>query len=374
MSQSPDCIIVGGGVVGLSIARHLGREGLSVSLLERAQCGREASWAGAGVLSPCNPHRADPIYQLQEHSLSLFPEFCRALTEETGIDTEYEVCGELAPLFSKQALGIARSDERAAAQLKMPDGRPVYALHTPEETRRIEPAVCETVLGALECRRTAQVRNPRLLRALVESCRKLGVDIREHTKVEDFIVSGQRVTGVKAGGETVAAGTFVLCGGAWSSQVGEQLERLMPVYPVRGQMILLESKRRQFQRVIGREKTYLVPRRDGHVLLGATEEHEAGFEKRNTAKGVSRLMEKAMRMVPSIADASVVGMWSGLRPGTPDNKPYVGPVPGLDGLIAATGHFRSGLTLAPATAEVVAAMIQGRPYELDLACCLPGRS
>lgn len=373
MSKLPDCIIVGGGVVGLTIARRLAIDGLRVTLLERSVCGKEASWAGGGILAPCNPHRTDPLFHFQERSLAAFPDLCQALLEETGIDPQYERCGELTPLLTEQAVPLARSDAKAATGRSLPDGSALYELFTPDETRRIEPALSEDLFGSLLCRQTGQVRNPRLLAALRASCVKAGARIHEHTRVIDFEVAGDRVVGVKIADGTLAAPRVVLCAGAWSSQIGDRLTALMPVTPVRGQIVLLHFERRMFRPVIGCDKTYLIPRRDGHVLLGATEEPEAGFEKRITARGVSSLMDKAIRIVPLTAEAGVQAMWSGLRPGTPDNKPYLGPVPGLSGLIAATGHFRSGLTLAPATADVVAAVVQDRPYDLDLACCLPGR-
>jgi len=366
--------VVGGGVIGLTIARRLATEGLAVTLLERAQVGREASWAGAGVLAPPNPHRKDAVAELQLRSQSMYPDFCAELMHESGIDPEYEPCGELEVAFDEAGLQVLRADERAANGRRMADGRPAFEIHTGEETRRLEAIVSAQVVGSLECRQTAQVRNPRLLHALHTACVRTGVDIRENSPVHDFVVEGDRVTGVRTETGTIAAAYVVLCAGAWSSQIGERLQSVMPVHPVRGQMALLKLDRRPFERIIARGKTYLVPRRDGHVLLGATEEPEAGFTKRNNAKSIAGLLERAVRMVPMLADAPVAATWSGLRPGTPDDMPYIGPVPGLTGLIAATGHYRTGLTMAPVTAEVVAAIIQDKPYDIDLTCCRPGRS
>ncbi|MEK7711243.1 MAG: glycine oxidase ThiO [Planctomycetota bacterium] len=374
MAENPDCIIIGGGVIGLSIARRLAREHVRVTLLERGRCGIEASWAAAGVLTPCNPHRNDAIAALRQRSLSMFSLFCDELIEETGIDPEYEPCGELEIALNADSLRSLQDDAKAGASRRLPDDRPAYQLLSPEETRRIEPVVSESILGALECRETAQVRNPRLLRALHAACLKAGVDIREETPVHDFVLDGSRVTGVRTEKGELPAEKVILCAGAWSSQIGQRLHELMPVHPVRGQIILMKFESRPFTRVISRGKTYLVPRRDGHVLLGATQEHDAGYNKRNTPKGIADLFEKGIKLVPSIADAAVVTQWAGLRPGTPDDNPYIGPVPGFDGLIAATGHFRSGLILAPVTAEIVASLIQGRDYDIDLSACRPGRA
>lgn len=304
----------------------------------------------------------------------MYPDFCAGLLDETGIDPEYERSGELELAFDDQGLSILRSDAQAGRDHVMPDGQAADEIHSAEQTRFLEPLVSPNVVGSMECRETAQVRNPRLLRALQSACTRAGVDIRENTPVRGFLIDDNRVTGVPTETGTVSAPNVVLCAGAWSSQIGDRLQTVMPVHPVRGQMVLMKLDRRPFERVISRGKTYLVPRRDGHVLLGATEEPGAGFAIRNTAKGITGLIEKGLKLVPSLADAPLEVTWAGLRPGTPDDKPYIGRVPEFDGLIAATGHYRSGLSLAPATAEVVAAIIAGRAYDLDLCCCLPGRS
>jgi len=371
---SSDILIIGCGIIGLAIGRRLAREGLKIIIVERHACGRGASWAGAGVLAPPNPHRKDPAATLHLRSLASYPTFCDELLDETGIDPEYDRCGELEIAFDDAGLSSLRSDADAAGGRRMADGRLAYEMHDAVETGRVAPLVSTAAIGSMECREAAQVRNPRLLQALLASCRKAGVDIREGTPVRDFWLDGDRVTGVRSDAGDLTGGQVVLCAGAWSSQIGARLQGLMPVQPVRGQMVLLKLDRRPFATIISRGKTYLVPRRDGHVLLGATEEPDAGFLIRNTAKGIAGLFEKGLKLVPSLADAPIEATWAGLRPGTPDDLPYIGPVPSMPGLIAATGHFRSGLSLAPATAEVIASIIvDDRPYNLDLACCLPGR-
>ncbi len=360
-------------MIGLSIARRLAREGLTVTLLERDVCGRAASWAAAGVLAPPNAHRKDAAAILHLRSLAMYPRFCEELTEETGIDPQYEPCGELEVAFDERGLESLRSDMIAAGDRRSADGRPAFEIHDVAETRRIEPLVTPQAIGSMECRETAQVRNPRLLASLCAACDKVGVQICEQSPVEHFLVDGSRVKGVRTRDGDVPGGTVVLCAGAWSSQIGQALQKLMPVRPVRGQMLLMKLDRRPFRRVISRGKTYLVPRQDGHVLLGATEEADAGFVIRNTPKGIASLIEKGLRLVPSLADAPLVATWAGLRPGTPDDLPYIGGVPGFEGLIAATGHFRSGLSFAPLTAELVFDEIAKRPYDLDLASIRPGR-
>src|SRR3972149_4953941 len=160
--DSADIVIIGGGEIGLTIARRLAKEGPAVSLLERAQVGREASWAGAGVLAPPNPHRKDAVAELQLRSLAMYPAFCAELLRGSGIDPEYEPCGELEVAFDEAGLQILRADERAADGRRMADGRLAFEIHTGEETRRLEAVVSAQVVGSLECHQTAQVGNPRL--------------------------------------------------------------------------------------------------------------------------------------------------------------------------------------------------------------------
>ncbi len=369
---NPDCVVVGGGVIGLSIARHLAGDGLSVTLIERDQCGAEASWAGAGVLAPCNPHRRDGIAELRDRSLALYPEFCKSLFKETGIDPEYETCGELEIALNEDAVRSLRENETAAAGQHCADGSAAYQFLAPDRTRILEPAVSGPILGSLECRRTAQVRNPRLLKALIASCQKRDVRVQEGTPVREIVVRNRRAVGVRTDAGQVSTTTVILCAGPWSGKLAPNAGTV-PVHPVRGQMVLMKFDSRPFQHVIARGKTYLVPRRDGHVLLGATEEHDRSFSKRNTASGIAGLMQTAIKLVPSVSEATVLAQWTGLRPGTPDDNPYIGAVPGADGLIAATGHYRAGLILAPITAQIVSDLVQNRKPEIDLSACRPGR-
>lgn len=374
MSRSADVVVIGGGVIGLTVARRLALDGAAVELLERDECGRGASWAGAGIIAPCNPHRSDPIFHLHQRSLAAYPGLCAELLDETGIDSEYDACGAVELLFTEQSVHLARSDAQAAGSRTTGDGESILQLLAADQVPRFAPMATRELLGALVCRQTAVVRNPRLLAALRESCLRLGMRIRERTQVTGLVTSGTTVTGVAASEGMIAAKTVVLCAGAWSSSVDPRLAAIMPVHPVRGQMILLKLEQRAFSRVITKGKTYLVPRRDGHVLIGSTEEPDAGFRARCTSDGVAKLTSTAVHLVPSLADAPVVGAWAGLRPGTLDDKPFLGRVPGYDGLIAATGHFRAGLTLAQVTADVVAVLCADREYDLDLSCCAPGRS
>jgi len=369
--MSFDCVIIGGGVVGLSVARRLAGDSLRVLLLEREALGREASWAGAGILAPLDPHRADTPARLHARSLGQYESFCAELHDETGIDTEFERCGELQVLLEENEVRIAQSRVRATAEQHTPEGKPLFTVHEADQVSALEPMLATGIRGVLEVAGAAQVRNPRLLHALAASCVKRGVELRQGAEVDGLVVENGKVAAACVGTERIEAGCFILCAGAWSARLHPELEKVMPLIPVRGQMVLMKLPARPFAHVISHGKTYWAPRRDGHMLLGATEEHESGFDKRNTPRGVADLIESGLRLVPGMADAPVVATWAGLRPGTPDNLPFVGPVPGMDGLIAATGHFRTGLTLAPVTADIVRALMRGESYDIDVSCFSP---
>ena len=373
LAGSSDIVVIGGGVIGLTIARRLRADEAKVTVLERDVCGRGASWAGAGVLAPPNPHRKDAVAALHLQSLGMYPALCAELLEETGIDPEYDSCGEIEVALDDRGLASLQDDARVANGRRRPDGDLAFEVLSIEEARGLEPSLTTKAVGAMLCRETAQVRNPRLLQALKTSCLKRGVDIHEGEEVFDFVVEHDRFVGVQLADRVLRASTGVLCAGAWSTQIGSRLAALMPVRPIRGQMICMKLERPPLNHVVSRGKTYWVPRRDGHLLLGATEEHDAGFVIRNTPQGIEKLIGKGLELVPALADAPIVHTWAGLRPGTPDDLPYLGPIPGFEGFFAATGHFRSGLGLAPATAEVLASMVAKTTFPLDLSCSRVGR-
>ncbi len=379
--NNADVIVVGGGVVGLAVAFRLQQRGRRVIVLERGRCGREASWAGAGVISAANPHRSDAMYHMHCESIDAYESFCHELTELSGVNTEYERCGSLDMLTTLQAVEMAQSDVRATADQSMPDGQPVMEMIANEDVRGFEPNIARNCLAFALRRKTAQVRNPRLLEALQTAGTNLGADVREGIEVMRFVVEGDRVVGVDGGdphGGTIQkfrADHVVLCAGAWSAGIGGgTIQDLFSVYPVRGQIILLNCGGRPIRHVINRRDLYMVCRGDGRLLAGATEEHESGFVKRNTPEGIYWLTLSAAAAVPKLTEMAIETMWAGLRPGTPDRRPYIGLVPGFPGLVAATGHFRTGLTLAPVTADIVCELIDTGSTNRDLRRCAPGRS
>lgn len=340
----PDVAVIGGGIIGLTSAYFLARAGLSVAVYDRADFGTEASWAGAGIIPPGDPERAaTPIDVLRGIGSRRFPDFSAELRDLTGIDNGYRRCG---------AFEFLTPEDEAVPELWRAEGIAFERL-TLTEAKRLEP------LGDIDGEpyllpACAQVRNPRHLRALVAACARAGVQLHPHTGV-----TRSDTTLRTAGGEAVTAGRYLLTAGAWT----EALART-GVYPVRGQIALLRGE--SCSRVLMLGKRYLVPRGDGLTLVGSTEEPEAGFEKRTTPAGVDGLLAFARHAVPVLARASLESSWAGLRPGSPDGLPFIGPVPGWDDVFVAAGHFRAGVQLSVGTAQAVAELLTGQPPCVDL--------
>ncbi len=374
MSTRCDVLIIGGGVVGLSVALRVRQAGVSVTLLERGVCGREASWAGGGIIAPANPQRRGPMSMIQRASVEKYPAFCEEVRELSGIDPEFIRCGAIEFLTTEQFVQMAHSDVRAMRDMCAHDGSPAVEVLTGEQARALEPSVTGDALAYLHNRITSQVRNPRILDALRTACLRLGVVVRENTCVTGLCTREGRVDGARTNERTYASDHTILCAGAWLSQfVPAEIAELMPVHPVRGQIVLLQRAEPLFTHMIKRRRAYLIPRRDGRILVGVTLEPDSGFDARNTVEGIRTLLDDALTMVPGLADATVAGTWSGFRPGTPDTRAHIGRVPGFSGLIAATGHYRLGITLAPITADIVRDLIVSGETRFDLSHCAPGR-
>lgn len=372
-NTGPDVLIIGGGVIGLSCAYRLAKDGLAVTVLERGQCGQEASWAGVGILEPCSWHREDELARINQDALERYPEFVAELRERSGVDPQYQRCGRLQIIRDDNRMKMAASEVAAVGDQRMPDGGPIVSTLTPAEAAALEPNLTVEMTAAQYCRMTAQIRNPRLLKALVGACRNAGVVIEEGLTVRSLLKDGDTVLGVVTDQGERRAGHTILCAGAWSAELDPALALHTPVYPVRGQIILLQVEKKPFERIIKENNFYMCARDDGHVLIGATEEHDSGFSKRNTPAGLGWLSQQAVEFVRCLGNAPIERTWAGLRPGTPDRRPFMGFVPGLKNLIAATGHFRSGLTAAPIVADIVADLLQHGRCDYDLKKAAPGR-
>lgn len=372
-SSPTDCLIIGGGVIGLSLAYELSRHDISVRVIDQGEPAKEASWAGAGILPPANRATAiDPLDKLRALSSELHPQWAANLRRETGIDTGYRPCG---------GLYLARSAGEAASLLGLKglldEQRVEFERLTRESLCELEPALASLAESA-ELRAAylmpgeAQLRNPRYLQALLAACRLRGVEVTGQVRAEKFESAGGRLMSVATNAGRLSAERFCLTSGAWTQQLLQSLGISTGILPVRGQMVLYRCAKQPFSRVLNDGPRYLVPRDDGHVLAGSTEE-EAGFDKSNTTEGITELKSFACELVPILRSASIERTWAGLRPASFDGFPYIGQVPGLDNTFVAAGHFRSGLYLSPATAVVMSDLLRDQTPEIDLTPLRVGR-
>jgi glycine oxidase len=365
--QSADVVIVGGGVIGLTIARALMQRGVrDVCLIERGSLGSEASFAAGGILAPqAEADSPDEFFALACRSRDLYPAFAAALREETGVDIELDSTGTLYVAFTDGDL--REIDARFEWQSKA--GLAVERL-MPGEARELEPCISEALQGALRFPRDVQVENRRLVNALVNSVAKQGVRIFADTSVESLSVERRRLRGLETSRGYVSCQKVIIAAGTWSSTI--EHSQTPKIEPVRGQMICFDAKPQLTHHVIYSPRGYLVPRQDGRLLAGSTSEH-AGFTKQVTAGGLNQIIANAREISPKILNLPIVDTWSGLRPRAPDGLPVLGPCGEIDGLFYATGHYRNGILLAPVTGELIAeAVVTGRVSPL-LAAFSPNR-
>lgn len=377
--------MIGGGIIGTTIAFELSKAKLRVVVLDRQQPGLEASWAAAGMLSPAPDSPRDlPLVPLAKESLRLYPEFVAALEDSAGTGTAgekpeyrrrlhgvaYERRGALQLFFAPQGKAdrdVSERDAIVASHRKLGLAAEPVAL---EEARRWEPRLSPAATAAAWLPEEGTVEPRRLMEAALAAARHAGAEILANCRVERLLCERGRCTGVLlADGATVAAEKIVVAAGSFCSEIAygeiegvpisgvkaDTLARYAPTRPVRGQMVALRATGHVLHCVVRSGHGYLVPRRDGQVIAGSTLE-EASFEKRVTPQGVRSILGSAIELVPELAEAELLETWSGLRPGTPDDLPIIGPTD-IDGLFIATGHYRNGILLAPVTAKLIANLI-----------------
>jgi glycine oxidase len=357
-----DVVVVGGGVIGCAVARRAARGGLSVCVLERGRPGAEASHAAAGMLSPLAEASGPGVFlDLLIRARTEYPPFVDALRGETGMDVAYDGTGTLYLALREEDDGelVERLHWQSAA------GMCVQRL-TAEETLSLEPAVTPDVRWALRFPGDHQVDNRRLGAALWKAAEQAGAEFRLGAEAVAIRRDGERVLGVElADGTSIACDTVVVAGGSWAGQV-RGLPRALPVEPVMGQLLALQTAPPPFRHVVDSARCYTVPRADGRLIVGATTEH-VGHRKTVTAGGVSRLLSGALEVCPALADAPIAETWAGLRPGTSDGLPILGRDPDVPGIIYATGHYRNGILLAPITGEIIGGLLLGDPPSIDIA-------
>ncbi|MEO1996788.1 MAG: glycine oxidase ThiO [Planctomycetaceae bacterium] len=356
-----DIVVVGGGVIGLSIAYELAGQGVSVRVVERGELGREASWAGAGILPPGDPQFATTMQdRLGAYSCQLWPHWSEELHDETGIDNGFLRCGAV----QVSAHGAVDQFQQDIHRLRTKGVR----VETPPlpELLDIEPKLNSRLAAGYLVPDLCQVRNPRHLKAMVAACDRRSVELSPFTPVVDVIRHGDRVQAIQTPDDRICADQFCIAGGPWSGQILNQAKYHIELKPIRGQMVLLQTQPSLISRVIENGKRYIVPRPDGRVLVGSSEEC-VGFEKRTTTGVISELMQFAIELVPSLAQANYVQAWSGLRPVTPNHSPILEQIPGLENLFLATGHNRAGLQLSPVTAVLLRQLMLRQDLLMPLA-------
>ena len=355
-AHTPDVAIIGAGVIGLGIAWRLAARGAAVTVLDQGAAGAGASHAAAGMLAACA--EAEPgeeaLVVLGREAQARWPAFAAELQQASGIDVDLRSEGTV--VLALTADDQARLQHHLAFQRTL--GLPLEWISA-AETRRREPHLAGKLAGAVWSPQDHQVDNRKLAAALRVAAERAGAAIREHTAVAEISITGSRAVGVVlADGSKVAADKVVLAAGAWSRAIAGLAPALRPpVRPIKGQMLALrmDASAPLISHVVWAPGAYLVPRRDGRLLIGATVE-EKGFDTALTAGGLLTLLEAAWRAVPAVEELPIEEMWVGHRPGSRDDAPILGPAP-VDGLVYATGHHRNGILLTPVTADTIARLV-----------------
>ena len=366
--MSPDVIVVGAGVIGTSIAYQLAKAGVKVMVFDRGQVGGGATGASAGMIQ-INPDRTTPtaLSTLETESARLFPALATELLDRSGMDIGYRA----APLLH---LAFHEGEEpqlRAHRAWQVDHGVAVAWLDR-SAALDLEPALNPDVRAALYYPENHQVMPRTLARALARTAVDLGAALREGTNIDRLLTTGDRVVGVAIGGDAIHAGEVVIANGAWASSWSDPLHTPIPIRPVRGQMVALQTTGTGLKNVVSAAEGYMLSKPDGSTYVGTTVE-EVGYDARPTAAGIARLLALVPRIAPRLADATFASAWAGLRPGTSDGLPLLGRLPGWHGVMVAAGHFRDGILLAPITGELVADLLARRRPRLPLEAFDPAR-
>lgn len=378
-----DAIIVGGGIIGLSLAIELNKRGVRVLLVDKGEPGREASWAAGGMLADFLLETPPALRELATASARMYPEFVHELQDESSTHIDLRDRGTL--VFLKPETADSQRDSAAATQLKV-----AYPL--PQPLRELEPAfdVTGTISEMTALFLHERSVDPRqLTTAAIAAAKHRDIDFSSGNPVVALTVADGKVAGVRTSKTHFSAGIVVNCAGAWAGQIGcpatgekgappvQAAHGSAPLYstptrPVKGQMLCVVMPKKELVRhVVRTPDVYLIPRSDGRMLIGATQE-EAGFDKQTVPETIQKLRASALDVVPKLAEARFLEAWAGLRPGTPDALPILGAT-STPGYFVATGHFRDGILLAPVTARVMAQLIAGEKPEFDLKAFAPDR-
>jgi glycine oxidase len=350
MIKTADVVVIGGGVIGSAIAWNLAQQKQQTILVEKNQPGREASAAAAGILAVSSGRsKRGPMYQLKSASQKLYPALVRELEEQTGIDIEYQTVGVLDLVRNE-------TDEKKYRQLYDLRREQGYAATwlTPEDARRFEPRLTTDIRGAVHFSDDHHLNNERLAEAWVKAVAQRGATVRTGVTVNEARIANGKVTAVRIGEDWVSTNTVVIAAGSWSQEVGAIFGLAIPTQPAKGQMLTVRFP--HVRRVISWSDHYLVPRKNGEVVIGSTVEF-VGHDKNVTLETVRTLIERSVDLVPDVRTAPLNRFWAGLRPYSPTRRPILCRAPGLENVILATGHHRNGIVLAPITGKIICELI-----------------
>ncbi len=361
-------LVVGSGLVGLSIAWHLKKRGAKPVLIDKGAPAQEASAAGAGML-PLHSVAFDTpeLFELSALSYRLYPGWVKEMRRASGLDPEWETSGSLGLLFSAAEERNARVLAKRLVRLGMKVG-----WLSGSQSRKMEPALPSDVRKAMYLPETTQIRPSAMCLTAVEAVRRRGVPIHENENVQRLLVKDGRVTGVRTSVRTYEGDAVVLANGAWAPELLKPLGFDLPVFPLRGQVLLLQGPSHGVRHILFASGYYLVPRRGGELYVGSTLE-KAGFDRSVTPEGIATLANAARRMAPGLSSLRVSGYFAGFRPGSVDGHPFLGPVPRVRDLYIAAGHHTHGHLLSAATGHLMAQLILDGKTDVDLAPFFVGR-
>ncbi|WP_087974282.1 glycine oxidase ThiO [Oceanobacillus rekensis] len=355
MKKHYDVIIVGGGVIGSSIAFHLSKRNYRVLVVEKGALAQKASRAAAGMLGAQNEIGEDsPLLSFARKSRAMFPALAEELQFLSNINIE---------LIQSGIIKVAQSEEevahlRAIAAFQEKIGEKVEWLTT-KQVKEKEPELSEAVQGGLYMPNDGQVSAPLLSKALAQSAAALGTDFLEYTEVQELIQDNNRISGVRTGTDSFFASNVIVAGGAWSKDIINKTGISLETYPVKGECFSVQTHERMITSSIFSSGGYIVPKSGGRLIIGATEKPHT-FDESVQLDGLYQLMAQALNIIPALKNAKWEKAWAGIRPQTGDGLPYLGEHPHVKGLFVATGHYRNGILLAPVTGLLMADMIDGK--------------
>jgi glycine oxidase len=365
MNQHTRVLIIGGGIMGCSIAYELAKKGILSTIIDKGDCNKEASTAAAGMLGAhVEVHQPGPFFELCKASRDLYRPWTEELHEISRISAQYIEQGILR-------VALTEEDEKELRG-RLPWMEEYIEWLSDAEIRRFEPAVSEQIRGGLYFAQDHQVHPAHLTNSLRSAITKLGCTISEQTPALNIITERGRVVGARTANGDLLADLTIIAAGAWSPSLLTELDLTLPIVPIKGQSFDVTLDDPLIEKTVFTQGCYIVPKMDGSLLIGATQE-EAGFDKATADSATAALYQTAVKLIPELRHAHLRSTWAGLRPGTPDGLPYLGTAADIPGLILAAGHFRNGILLAPITGKIISQLVMNESLSVDIKPFSPDR-